>query len=168
MSFTGAFTIAGAPGINRALLTDVSDYTDEPENTFSGRTITLLYTNGSSTSTSWPYSIGNTFSLTSVTRDSALALTINWTSLNPQPGSSYSSTLVVGFDSNNDEGEYAIEQAMTAQPDIVNDTNYLLQLFELQLENDNTAQAIYYQQQDEAQSSIDRATFILNNQLKLF
>jgi len=176
--FTGADTLASAAGNpNTFSITDTSDYTDEPQNTFSTRRVSLIttadtYLVPAGTVTdyiNWPFSAGNTIIISDVMiRDYALNVVVDWISLDPQVGSSYQTQLIYGFASYNANGEYSVVQAITAKPSIVQDWNYWLNLGRVQTEESNSVQAVYYQQQVSAQWAMNRAAYILQNKLTNF
>ena len=176
MPFTGTFTIAAAAGFNVFTLTDTSDYTDEPKNTFSGRRVTLYTTDLSTlvpsdiitTYINFPYAGGDTITIDVMSRDYALNVVVDWISTAPQEGSVYQADLICGFESYNVNYEYGVIQALTARPSIQQDVNYWVNLGKVQNEIENSTQAVYYQEQVYAQAAMNRAANILSNQLTNF
>jgi len=174
--FTGEFSIAAASGFNVFTLTDTSDYTDEPQNTFTGRVIILTTSSGDTlvpagTVTSYinfPFADGDSITIDCMERDYALIVTVEWTSSNPQPGSIYEASLVYGFESYDKNGEYGVIQALIARPSIVQNLSYWRNLGKLQTYIHCTNQAVYYQQQDSAQAALNRGAFLLNTALTSF
>jgi len=174
--FTGEFSIAAASGFNVFTLTDTSDYTDEPENTFTGRTITLTTSSGGTlvpagtltTYIDFPFSGGASITIDCMERDYALIVTVEWISDDPQPGSIYESSLVYGFESYDKNGEYGVIQALIARPSIVQNLTYWLNLGKLQTFIHCANQAVYYQQQDSAQAALNRGAYLLNTNLTSF
>ena len=174
--FQAAFSISAAAGINVFTLTDTSDYTDEPKDTFSGRQITIQTVNGSylvptGTLTDYidfPYSGGDSITIDCMNRDYAVLLTFTCISLDPQYGSIYTTSLICGFEGYNANAEYGIERALTSNPSVEQNRLYWLSLGMVQLEIANSEQAVYYQQQASAQWAMNRATNILANQLTNF
>lgn len=171
MPFTGVFTIAPAAGFNVFTLTDASDYTDEPKNTFSGRRIRLIKTNlatlvpdGTTTSyIDFPYAGGDTITINALTRDYALNVVADWISVDPQSGSTYQASLICSFLSYNTNNEYGIIQALTAKPSCIYDINYWANLGIVQTEKANAIWATYYQEQRSAQWAINRSALLLSN-----
>jgi len=176
MPFTGLFTIAAAAGFDVFTLTDVSDYTDEPKATFSGRRIRLITTNllqlvptGTTTTyIDFPFAGGDTITIDAMTRDYSLDIVVDWISVNPQSGSTYQASLICSFLSYNTNNEYGIIQALTAKPSCIQDINYWANLGNVQTEQQNSIWATYYQQQVSAQWAINRAAYILQNPLTNF
>ncbi len=167
--FTAAFSIAPAAGFNVFTLTDISSYVDEPQNTFSGRRIWLKTTDnrylvpvGTTTDyVDFPYSGGDSITIDCMSRDYAVELTFECISTDPQSGSVYEVSLICGFESFNANGEYGVESALTARPSVTQNKNYWLSLGQVQLD-------IYNQQQKSAQWAMNRAAYLLSNQLTNF
>jgi len=176
MPFTGLFTVAAASGFDVFTLSDVSDYTDEPKVTFSGRRIrvittsdTILVPTGTTTAyIDFPFAGGDTISIDVMTRDLAVNVVVDWMSQDPQSGSTYQASLIISLLSYNTNNEYGIIQAMTVTPLIVSNANYWMNLGLLQTENENSRQATYVQEQISAQRAINHAAEILANQLTNF
>ncbi len=176
MAFTGEFTIAPASGFNVFTITDTSDYDDEGEETFLGRTIILTTTASTNlvpagtetTYINFPYSGGNSITIDCMSRDYALNVQVDWESDAPQEGSIYEASLICGFGSYNNNNLYGVEKALTARPSVTQNKNYWLNVGKVQTEIYNSSQAIYYQQQISAQVAMNRAANILQNQLTNF
>jgi hypothetical protein len=174
--FTGLFTLAAASGFNVFSLTDTSDYSNEPVGTFSGRTVTLITTDlrtlvptGTTTTyIDFPFAGGDTITIAAMNRDYSVNVVVDWLTTDPQPGSTYQSSIIMSLLSYNTNNEYGIIQAMTATPLIVSHANYWLNLGLVQTENENCIQATYYQQQVSAQRAINHSAEILANQLTNF
>lgn len=171
MPFTGAYSITQGNDPSSFILTDTSDYTDEPQATFSGRRIFLYKTDGttlvpSGTTTDYidfPYSAGDFIEIDVLNQDYSLDILVEWISLAPQPGSVYSLEVVYTFLEYTNLFIYGVIQTMRSNPLVINDTNFYTALMQIYVEKKNAEQANRYQDQDNAQQSIERAKYFIDN-----
>lgn len=167
MAFFGVFTVAQTSDITSFSITDASNYGSEGTGTFSGRTISIYKVDGTLLvpQISFPFASGNTYTLTGVLlTDYSLSIVFNWNSLSPQPGSTYEDTEVTTFLNYTKQFLYEKVQDIAAQPNILNDTGFYNSLRKVQSEVDNAENATTYADQFSAQSAIDRANNLINNE----
>lgn len=171
MAFFGTILVTQNSNVQNFIITDTSDYGDEPTNTFSGRTIQIFKVDGSLLvpEINWPFSAGNTYTVVGVlTQDYSLSLVVDWDSLDPQPGSTYTLTQVATF-------IYYMKQFMKGQisnlsdnPTLLNDTNWYADISKLQVEINNATEAGLDGQQYSAQAAISRGYYLINNSQYFF
>jgi hypothetical protein len=172
MSFTGTFTITQTSDTTSFVVNDTSSYADEGTGTFSGRKIyiykidgtTLVPTGTTTTYVSFPFSAGNSITITGVLNtDYALLVNVVWESLSPQPGSDYDAQDVFGF-LNYLQQFYAGQiSTLSDNPSILQDVNWYTDMGKLQTEIDNSQKAVSDAQQLSAQMAINRGTYLMNN-----
>lgn len=166
MAFFGTITITQNSSIENFIITDTSDYGSEPTNTFSGRTIQIWKADGTLLvpEISWPFASGNTYTLSGVlTQDYSLSVIVNWNSLAPQPGSTYTVIQIATF-------LYYLRQFLKGQisnlsddPNLLNDTNWYTDMSKLQVEINNAIEAGTDGQQYSSQAAISRGYYLMNN-----
>lgn len=173
MAFTGSFTLTQlSSDLTGFTLTDTSSYADEAQGTFSGRRIYNIKVDGNTlvpdgTSTSyidWPFTDGNTKAITGILNtDYALLVEVQWISLAPQPGSTYTASDIYGFLNYLKQFYSGQISNLSDDPNILNNTNWYDSLSKLQTEIDNAEKAVSDGQQLSAQNAISRATYLMNN-----
>jgi len=176
MSFTGSYSISQGNDPSKFVLTDTSNYTSEPANTFTTRRITLEKTDGETLVTTgttttyidFPYSAGNQIQLDVLDKDYSLNITVDWIQSNPQSGSVYSLSVVYSFIGYSREFQYGLIQQQAANPDINRDTKYKGNCYNFALEISNCTEATWYQDQFAAQAALDRAKYMMDNQILFF
>lgn len=177
MAFTGAFTATQSSNIENITITDTSSYSSEGQGTFSGRKVYLYKIDGttivpSGTSTTYidfPFSAGNSITISGVLlRDYSLSINVVWTSLAPQPGSTYTKATITTFLNYLKQFRYQRVQDLSAQPTLINDTNWQSSIRDMQNAIKNASSANDYADQFAAQSQIDQAYVLVNNQNKYF
>ena len=165
MPFTGSYTISQGYNPSKFILADNSVYTDEPQNTFSGRRIylykidgTTLVPDGVTTDyIDFPFDGGNQIELDVLTHDFSLNILVEWISNNPQPGSVYDLQVVYTFLQYTKQFTYNKIQTWRAYPNVVNDNSFWGALQQVHLEIKNAELSNRYQDQHSAQWAIDRA-----------
>lgn len=172
MAFTGFFTVSQTSDITSLVITDTSSYADEAQGTFSGRRIYLIKVDGitlvpdgtATTYVDFPFTDGASKTITGVLNtDYALLVEVQWISLAPQSGSTYTAQEIVGF-LNYLQQFYAGQISnLSDDPNILNDTNWYDSLSKLQTEIDNAQKAVSDGQQLSGQNAISRATYLMNN-----
>lgn len=176
MPFTGSYSISQGNDPSKFVLTDTSNYTDEPTGTFTGRRITLAKTDGSTLVTTgttttyidFPYADGNQIELDVLDKDYSLDITVDWISSNPQSGSVYSLSVVYTFVGYSREFQYGLIQDMTSTPSIVRDTKFTNNCYQFALYINNAEEASWYQDQQAAQQALDAAKYMMDNQNLFF
>lgn len=175
--FTGLFTVSQSTNIENIIITDTSSYVDEPQGTFSGRqirlykvdTTTLVPEGTTTTYIDFPFSAGSSITISGVLlRDYSLSANVVWLSNNPQPGSVYTATEVVTFLNYINDFIYGKVQQLAARPSLLNDTNWQSSMQIMYNEKENAEQATLYEDQFAAQSAIDRAYQLINNENTYF
>jgi hypothetical protein len=171
MAFFGVAVFSQNSNVENFIITDASNYGDEPTNTFSGRTIQIFKADGTLLvpEISWTFLSGNTYTVVGeLVQDYSLTVIVNWDSLSPQPGSTYEVTQVLTF-------LYYLKQFLKGQisnlsddPSILNDTNWYTDMSALQLEIDNATEAGADSQQYSSQSAINRGYYLMNNSQNFF
>lgn len=171
MAFIGTFTVTQTSDLTSFVITDTSNYGSEGTNTFSGRRIDIFTADGTLLvpEISFPFSAGNIYTVSAVLlQDYSLTIVFNWDSLSPQPGSTYQTSEVVTFLNYTNLFIYERVQDISAQPNILNNTEYYNALSIVQTEADNAENATLYADQLNAQSAINRANFYIINQAMFF
>lgn len=172
MAFTGTFTVTQTSDLTSFVVNDTSSYSSEGTGTFSGRKIyiykidgtTLVPTGTTTTYVSFPFSSGNSITITGVLNtDYALLINVVWESLSPQPGSDYDAQDVFGFLNYLKQFLKGQISTLSDDPSILNDTNWYTDMFKLQVEIDNAEEAVSDGQQYSAQSAINRGLYLKNN-----
>lgn len=167
MAFFGTITVTQTSDITSFVITDTSNYGSEGTGTFSGRTIGIYKVDGTLLVPliSWPFSSGNIYTVSNaLLKDYSLSVVANWLSLSPQPGSTYTETLVSTFLNYTNEFIYGKCQDIAAQPNILNDSQFYSSIEKVQAEVDFATNATAYADQYNAQSAIDRATYLIQNE----
>lgn len=177
MAFVAAFTVAQSSDGADILITDASNYSDEAQGTFSDRRIflykidgTTLVPDGTTTTyVDWPFGVGSILTIPGVlSRDYSLTVEGDWISTSPQVGSTYIVTDVKTFLSNINEFAYGKLQQEAADPRLKNNTNWRAAISELNDHIENAERATEYDDQFCAQSEIDQAYFMIQNENKYF
>jgi len=177
MAFTGTFTVTQTSDITSLVITDTSDYSGEGQGTFSGRRIrlykidtTTLVPSGTTTAyIDFPFSAGSSITVSSILfRDYSLSANVEWLSNSPQPGSIYTATEVVTFLNYINDFIYGKIQQLAASPSLLNDTVWQDSMQIMYNEKENAEQATLYDDQFAAQSAIDRAYNLINNESMYF
>ncbi len=177
MAFTGSFEVTQTSDITSLVITDTSSYSSEGQGTFSGRQIrlykvdtTTLVPDGTTTAyIDWPYTLGSSITITGVLlKDYSLSANVVWLSNSPQPGSVYTAPEVVTFLNYINDFIYGKVQQLAASPSLLNDTNWQNSMKIMYNEKENAEQATFYNDQFAAQSAIDRAYYLINNENTFF
>lgn len=177
MAFNGSFDVTQTSDITSLVITDTSDYSGEGQGTFSTRQIrlykvdtTTLVPDGTTTAyIDFPFSAGSSITITGVLlRDYSLSVNVVWLSNSPQPGSVYTATEVVTFLNYINDFIYGKVQQLAASPALINDTNWQNSMKIMYNEKENAEQATLYDDQFAAQSAIDRAYYLINNENMFF
>ena len=173
MAFTGLFSVSQTSDITSLVITDDSSYSSEAQGTFSTRQIrlykvdtTTLVPDGTTTLyIDFPFTAGNSITITGVLlRDYSLSANVVWLSNNPQSGSVYTATEVVTFLNYINDFIYGKVQQLAASPSLLNDTQWQDSMQIMYNEKENAEQATLYNDQFAAQSAIDRAYYLMNNE----
>jgi hypothetical protein len=94
-----------------------------------------------------------------ISADYAFSIVLELTSTNPQTGSTYTKTAVVGLYAYLDMFAQQKQQGVQAQSDLERDANYRFNLFCLYMEIANVQNSTFYSVLSSAQNAIDRAYF---------
>jgi hypothetical protein len=173
MAFTGLFAVSQTSDITSLVITDNSSYSSEAQGSFSGRRVylyrvdtqTLVPDGTVTTYVDFPFSFGASITISGVLlRDYSLSINVVWLSNAPQSGSVYTAIEVTTFLNYTKQFLYEKVQDMAAQPNIVNNTNFYNSLRIVQSEVENAEISTVYGDQFNAQSSIDRAYQLINNE----
>lgn len=176
MPFTGNFSIVQNTNLTSLTITDISSGGTDSNITF--RHIFLYKADGTTlvpAGTTTDYinfpivsGAGDSIILNVLQKDYSLSALIVWNSTSPIMGATYQKTIVFTSTGNLNKSLYGLIQSVSAQYSILNDTNYFENLSKLQVNIDCAVQANVYADQFSAQSGIDRAYALLNNQTSNF
>lgn len=177
MAFTGLFSVTQTSDITSLVITDLSSYSSEAQGSFSTRqirlykidTVTLVPSGTTTTYIDFPFSAGNSITITGVLlTDYSLSANVIWISNAPQPGSVYTATEVVTFLNYINDFIYGKVQQLAASPSLLSDTNWQDSMQIMYNEKENAEQATLYDDQFAAQSAINRAFYLINNEQNFF
>lgn len=177
MAFTGLFSVTQTSDITSLVITDDSSYASEGQGTFSTRqirlykvdTTTLVPEGTTTTYIDFPFSAGNSITVTGVLlTDYSLSANVVWLSNSPQPGSTYTATEVVTFLNYINDFIYGKVQQLAASPSLLNNTQWQDSMQIMYNEKENAEQATLYDDQFAAQSAINRAFYLINNENMYF
>jgi len=171
MPFTGTFTKTdtSATAYNSFDLEDTSDYTDEPENTFTDRQVYLVYVDGSYVDNNgldyfdWPFVDGSTKSFDVLTEDAAVSIMVVWTSSDPQVGSTYSAVTVDDFVDYAEEFMYTKVYQLAGNRNLISNKNFKTTLDITRTLIDSSATCIVFTDQYSSQRCIDNVVTIEDN-----
>jgi len=168
MAFQGIATFAQSANPLQIVVTDASTGSDGNLVT---RSILLYKIDGTlltGAAISWPYTDGSTKTIT-IDKDYSFTAIVTWTSSSPLPSpSTYTQTTIETFEGNTQSFSYEMVQQMQAQPNIVDDTLFYQSLLAVQVETNNAENSDYYDDNFNAQASLDRALYFINNRQKFF
>lgn len=172
MAFTGTFTVTQTSNFANLTINDTSSYSGEGQGTFSGRRVYLYKVDGttlvpSGTTTSYvdfPFSAGSSLLISGILNtDYSLLANVVWVSNNPQPGSIYTAQNVETFLNYLKQFRGGQISNLSDDPSILQDTNWYIDLFKLQMEINNAEEAGADGQQFSAQAAINRGLYLKNN-----
>jgi hypothetical protein len=164
MSFNGNFIVSQGTNPSQFTITDTSTGSDS---NLSGRTIQIYQIDGTllgGSSINWP--IGNgPLTLSFLTVDVSLNFLVTWSSISPLPSpSTYVKNYIVTFVTYTNNFIYSLIKQLTAQPSIVNDTQFFGNLSKIQTFVDSAIQATDYNDQQSAQVFLNMAQSMILNQ----
>jgi hypothetical protein len=168
-SFTASLNAAG----NSVTVVDTSNYTasSEPYSGFTGRTLTILLKDGTAyTTVLFPFVNGNGDSVTfALDRDYSLLLTMLCSKAAPVSGSVYIASNIYTFINYTQNFIYGLIQNISANPSLLNDVLFQKSLKTIYNELSNaTLAGSTFNDQQSAQSALDRAYYIISNQAIYF
>jgi hypothetical protein len=135
-------------------------------NTFSGGVNAIVLPLAGQNYNYWPYA-DSTISLSVLDKDYALAVTVNW--LSDTNAVLYTQTILTYFSMYNDEFDYSLTSLEASDPMYIASTNWYNYRIKYRVEIDNAEQAISLASSiGNAQASLDRATYIRENQSLYF
>jgi hypothetical protein len=166
-SVSASQNISGSP----LVITDDSDYTVENKGTFSSRLLYLYLADGTTmnadgeiddTPTAIPFSFasypGDSISIP-LTQDYGFTVVLALTSTNPQAGSTYTVSVVIGLYAFLAAFAAQKQQGTQAQMALENDKNYKENLGNLYMEIFNIQNSTSYSVLSSIQNAIDRANY---------
>ena len=173
MSFVANFTASQGSDCTTIIITDTSDYSDEPQNTFSSRKLYLYKADGttikypsSSTTNYVDFSFAsypsNQISVNVIDQDYCLRVELELTSTDPQTGSVYTKTSVVTLTCYTNTFLYNVSQIAATNPARVNDPIFYESWSNLQTEKDAAIIAGSYADQLSSDAALRRAENIIN------
>jgi hypothetical protein len=135
-------------------------------NTFSGGVDAIVLPLAGEDYNYWPYA-DSTISLSVLDKDYALTVTVNW--LGATNNVLYTQTILTYFSMYNDEFDYSLTSLEASDPMYIASTNWYNYRIKYRVEIDNAEQAISLASSiGNAQASLDRATYIMENQSLYF
>lgn len=178
MSFTASFTITRSnEALNAATYTDTSVYGSEAKNTFSDRRLYLYRGDGTLIGPSagvdyWDFNYtdypDDEITIDTLTEDAALSVVMVCTSIDPQPSSVYTATLVHLYTDYIQQFKYGLIKRMAAERKLENDVVFMSNLYIMQAYLNSAAKAVTYYDAYAAQQCIDNATYLITNQTNFF
>lgn len=173
MPFSGNFQ--AVQGIDPSSITFTDTSTGSDGNITSRRIYpykadgTLLLPSGNTTGyIDWPLPLGTALSVNLLQRDMALNIEVVWISSSPLPSSTYNKTNLYGYTGYTKYFIYQRVQDISANPNILNDTNYYDSLSKMQTEVDNCDLSVEYGSVVNAQAALDRAYYFVVNENLFF
>ena len=170
MAFNGSFTAVQAANGTDLLFTDNStgsdaNLTDRRIYPYKSDASVLLPTGNTLGYIDWPLSAGSTLTVSGLLqKDYALNVNVLWLSSSPlSPPSTYTLTILYGFVRNTKNFIYNKLQNLDAQPGLLNDQQWQMNLFSLYNEISNCALAVEYFDLYKAQNALDRALSLMRN-----
>jgi hypothetical protein len=167
-TFVASFSVSLNAAGNTVIVTDTSNYTasGEPFSGFTSRTLTILQSDGTPfTTVSFTSFVGTGDTVSfSMGNDNALLITLTLTKTSPVVGSFYISSLLYTFVNYTQNFIYGLIQQISANPSLLNDVVFQKSLKTIynELSNAKLSGATYNDQQS-AQSALNRAAYIMNN-----
>lgn len=135
-------------------------------NTFSGGVNAITLPVAGEDYNYWPYA-DDSISLDILDKDYALTLIVNW--LGATNNVLYTQTILTFFGSFNEEFDYSLTSLESSDPQYIASTNWYNYRIKLRVEMDNAEQAIVQASSiGNAQASLDRATYMRENQSLFF
>lgn len=176
MAFTGNFQATQLTSLSLLQIVDTSSGGTDSNITF--RHIYLYRIDGTTlvpagTTTDYinfPISAGagDVITLDVLAKDYSLSIFCVWNSTSPITGATYVKTVSFTAVGNTNLAAYGILQSVSANPALLNTTDYAANFSKLYLEIDNANQAQVYGDNFSAQGALDRAFYLVSNQSKFF
>jgi hypothetical protein len=173
MSFVAQFSVSQSADSSSLTIVDTSNYTSEPKSTFTSRVLYLYKVDGTavrfpSTSTTdginFPFSGGDSITITGFTQDFCLRIEMVLTSSNPQSGSIYTATNVITMIGYTSNALLNAAQLLATNPIRLTDSIFTDSLVQLQREKVTATIAGSYADQFSSQAALDRANQIILQQ----
>ena len=175
MSFTASFSVA-TPASGSLAITDNSNYGGaEPKSSFTNRQLFVTYVGGAPFNypnypSFFPFSSfpSDVLTLTGMTRDFSLLVSLVLTPATPQAGSVYTATQVVTLTNFSYLFLYSLAQAMAANPAVTNIPGYYQNVQKAYSLLNMAKTAGFYSDQMSAQSALNQLNTMIQNQTELF
>ena len=173
MSFVAQFSVSQSADSSSLTIVDTSNYSTETKSTFSARVLylykvdgtTIQFPAGSTTSyINFPFSGGDSITITGLTQDLCLRVELKLTSTNPQAGSIYDVTNVITMIGYTSNAIYNAAQLLAINPIRLTDSIFTDSLIQLQREKVTAVNAGSYGDQFSSQAALDRANQIILQQ----
>lgn len=169
MAFNGNFSVSQTSDVQSFIIQDTSTGSDP---NLTGRTISLTLADGSllgDTTISWPIGEGNTKTISLLSRDYSINITVTWQSSSPLPSpSTYTKTALYTFTGNIVTFIYGLIQQLAALPTLANDSLWYDSLSKLQTFVDGATTAGSFDDQTSAQWQLDQAYTLIVNESNYF
>lgn len=171
MAFIAAITYVPQLDPTTFLLTDTSNYASpDSKSNMSARTITILQADGTAlpgytNPISFPYNTGDTYTITGLTKDLALQITMILTPISPNSGSSYVAIASIATERFLQQGLFNIQvqRLNDIQPNSMADQQYRTNSIDLILEGQNAQTAVLYGNFTGGQLALNRTQNIILN-----
>lgn len=153
------------------LLQDISNYAaPDSKSNISSRTVTILQSNGSAlpgytNPIPFPYSGGDTLTITGLTQDLALEITMTLVPISPQVGSTYISIIIIATQRFLQQGEFNIQvQALNdTMPNSLALQQYRINNIDLIIEGVNSQTGVLFGNLTGSQLALNRSQNIILN-----
>lgn len=169
MAFAGDFSVSQGVDVQSFTISDTSTGSDP---NLTGRTISLVLIDNQllgGSVISWPLSDGSSKLISGLLqRDYSLNIGVTWQSSSPIPGSTYSKNHIVAFTGNSSQFAYGLLQQIAAQQSIVNDNEFMYNLFLINSDIINSGRAADFLDQGNSQAALDRIYYKITNQNLFF
>ena len=172
-SFIASYTVTQSANGSSLTITDTSNYTasSEPTSGFNYRRLYIYYVDGTalvfpagntSGYVDFPFSGGNTITITGFTADLALSIELRLNKTSPVTGSVYSITNIVTMAGFTNQAIYNAAQILASNPIRLSDPVFKDSLVQLQREKVTAVNAGTYGDQFSAQAALNRILTIIS------
>lgn len=162
MAFAANFLISEYSSPNVFSLTDTSSESDP---NLTGRTIYLRKADGNLLVPAITWAIGiPSITLDVLSTDIALSIEVNWQSSDPIDGATYTKKILHAFTAYGEGFNYRLIQLQSANPSIIQSSNYLKNKMELRVALDDARDAVSEGEDIfSAQQMLERANYLRDN-----
>jgi len=167
--FTANYSVSQSATGTTGYVTDTSDYTSEPHNTFVSRTLNIYDVYGNNLGPGlWPFTDGDTYPFAVTPWDLSLRIELKLVSSAPVTGSVYTKTGIAVLTVLSYLFGVAIAQNIAANPSIVNQVGYQDAMSRFWTDLKNAVNMGSYSQQQLAQTFLDDIYYLYQNKTTFF